>query len=80
MRAFLTKTQAVAEAAAAKREIRSFPRDFEAGTLQQVPSQHAAHNYLEIPAAHDLPMFALERDDFGASGFIAPADSDLIES
>ena len=80
VRAFLTKTQAVAEAAAAKHEIRSVARDFKSGTLQQVPSQDAAHNYLEIPSAHDLSMFAVERDDFCTSGFIALAESDLIES
>ena len=80
MRAFLTETQAVAEAAAAKYEIRSVAKDFKSRTLEQVPSQDATDDDLEIPAAHDLSMFAFERNDFCASGFIALAQSDLIES
>src|SRR5207253_5803812 len=65
---------------AAKDEIRSGPRDFESGTLQEVPSKHPADDDLEIPTAYRLAVFAFESDEFRASGFVALAHQNLIES
>ena len=79
VRAFLAKTQAVTESAAAKNEIRSATRDLESRTLQEVPTEHSADDDFEIPTAHDLSLFAFERDEFGAAGVIALADDDFVQ-
>src|SRR5882724_2692424 len=80
MRAFLTKAKPVTKPAAAKDEIRTGVNDFETRTLQDVPSQHATHDDLEIPATHSLAVFAFERDEFRASGLVALVDDYLIQS
>jgi hypothetical protein len=79
MRAFLTKAQAVTESTAAKEEVGSGARDFEARTLQDIPAEYAPNYDLKIPAAHSFPMFACEIDEFSASAFVALADDDFVE-
>src|SRR5689334_8010686 len=73
VRAFLTKAEAMTETAAAENEVRSRTTNLEARALQNIPTEHAPHDDLEIPAANRLAMFTFERDELRASGFVALA-------
>src|SRR6185369_11790829 len=80
VRAFLTKTEAVSEAAATKNKIRSRARNFKPRALKHVPAQHAAHNDLEIPPANRLALVAFEGDEFRPTGLVALCDFDSVQS
>src|SRR2546421_6678341 len=68
------------KAFAVKDEIRSGARDFKARTLQDVPSQHAPDDDLEIPTANAFTMLAIDRDELRAASFVALANCYLIQS
>src|SRR5215813_11537940 len=80
MRAFLTKTEPMTEAATSENEVRSRTTDVESRTLQNIPTEDPPDDNLEIPAANSLMTFTFERDEFCPTGVVALADQNLIQS
>src|ERR1043165_2242002 len=80
VRTFLTEPKAMTETAAAENEVRSRTTNLEARTLQNVPAKDAPDDDLEIPAANHLAMFAFERDELSAAGFVALANQHLVQT
>src|SRR5437763_3559467 len=80
VRAHLTKTETMTEAAAAKDEVCARALDREARTFKHVPAERAPDDGFEIPTAQDTLPLAAHRDNFGAPARVAFDDANLIEA
>src|SRR2546421_9482364 len=80
VRAHLAKSETMTEAAAAKDEVCACALDCEARTLQDIPTERAPDDGLEIPAAQDALPLAAHRNNFGAPARVAFKDANLINA
>src|SRR5215510_11293559 len=79
VRAFLAKTETVAEAGAAKDEIIARSRDLKPRAFDHLPSQNPSDNQLEIPATNQAAAGAFDCQRLGPARGVSPGDGDRNE-